>query len=556
MGGERGRDDHPLAVGVHGRVVPLVVRLRRDGQHRRGLGPRRRSTARSRSRSTPATRRTSRPAAGAPGPSTSTSASTRCCGCRCRGRWPTCPRCWGSASTRVREALRHRPPGRPTRLGAAAGARRARADRPRVLGTGRRPRRGRRGLRARRAPRARRGDRAHRRPDLVAGRHRPRHRRHDGGVRRRDHGDRRGRRLRRGPADRVRRRRPPPVRCTSARPRRSWSPCSSTRRSTPAWSHDQQTHRHPRARRTGPRTSWSAPPVPTRERSSPAPRTGRSGGSATTAAQVDKVADTGGRPLGIEIDLDGRLLGLRRAPGRAPGRHRAPAAVEAGGRQRGRDQDGVLQQRRRSPPTAPSGSRTPPSTSASSEWKADFVQDTRTGRLLRRDPDGTITVVDEGLAVRQRRRAVRGRGLRRRRRDRRPHRRPALADRGQGRPARPPVPGPARLPRQHRPRQRRADLGDHRHPARPARRAAAAQVRMWLRRQVTRIPEKLQPKPKRTIRVQAYDDAGTLVHDVDVKDGRLPHGHGRPGARRPGLDGQPARARRRRPRSLIAASSP
>ena len=38
----------------------------------------------------------------------------------------------------------------------------------------------------------------------------------------------------------------------------------------------------------------------------------------------------------------------------------------------------------------------------------------------------------------------------------------------------------------------------------------------WLRRQVTRIPERLQPAPKRTVRVQAYDDAGTLVHDVDV----------------------------------------
>ena len=30
------------------------------------------------------------------------------------------------------------------------------------------------------------------------------------------------------------------------------------------------------------------------------------------------------------------------------------------------------------------------------------------------------------------------------------------------------------------------------------------------------IPERLQPKPKRTVRVQAYDDAGTLVHDVDL----------------------------------------
>jgi YD repeat-containing protein len=38
----------------------------------------------------------------------------------------------------------------------------------------------------------------------------------------------------------------------------------------------------------------------------------------------------------------------------------------------------------------------------------------------------------------------------------------------------------------------------------------------WVRRQVTRVPEKLQPKPRRTVRVQAYDDDGRLVHDHDV----------------------------------------
>jgi hypothetical protein len=31
---------------------------------------------------------------------------------------------------------------------------------------------------------------------------------------------------------------------------------------------------------------------------------------------------------------------------------------------------------------------------------------------------------------------------------------------------------------------------------------------------VTRIPEALQPKPKRTVRVMAFDDAGEVVHDV------------------------------------------
>ena len=39
---------------------------------------------------------------------------------------------------------------------------------------------------------------------------------------------------------------------------------------------------------------------------------------------------------------------------------------------------------------------------------------------------------------------------------------------------------------------------------------------LWLRRGVTRIPERLQPAPKRTCRVQAFDAAGRLVHDLDV----------------------------------------
>jgi sugar lactone lactonase YvrE len=37
-----------------------------------------------------------------------------------------------------------------------------------------------------------------------------------------------------------------------------------------------------------------------------------------------------------------------------------------------------------------------------------------------------------------------------------------------------------------------------------------------LRKLATKVPERLQPAPKSTVRVQAYDDSGTLVHDVDV----------------------------------------
>jgi sugar lactone lactonase YvrE len=38
----------------------------------------------------------------------------------------------------------------------------------------------------------------------------------------------------------------------------------------------------------------------------------------------------------------------------------------------------------------------------------------------------------------------------------------------------------------------------------------------WLQRTVTKVPDAVQPKPRRTVRVQAYDDHGTLVHDVDI----------------------------------------
>lgn len=41
---------------------------------------------------------------------------------------------------------------------------------------------------------------------------------------------------------------------------------------------------------------------------------------------------------------------------------------------------------------------------------------------------------------------------------------------------------------------------------------------LWLRKGVLRLPEKAQPAPKRTIRVQAFDDDGHLVHDVHLTD--------------------------------------
>ena len=62
--------------------------------------------------------------------------------------------------------------------------------------------------------------------------------------------------------------------------------------------------------------------------------------------KLDKVAHTGGRPLGIEIDLDGRLVVCDARPRGAAGRHRHGCG-RAGDRLGRRPADGVLQQRRR-----------------------------------------------------------------------------------------------------------------------------------------------------------------------------------------------------------------
>jgi sugar lactone lactonase YvrE len=112
--------------------------------------------------------------------------------------------------------------------------------------------------------------------------------------------------------------------------------------------------------------------------------------------KVDHVADTGGRPLGIEIDLDGRLLvcdahrGLLRIDPRT-GAVEAVADSVAGTRMvfcnnAAIASDGTVW-------FSDSSTKYP-----IEQWKDDFVQDTCTGRLLRRDPDGTITSVLDGLA--------------------------------------------------------------------------------------------------------------------------------------------------------------
>lgn len=226
-----------------------------------------------------------------------------------------------------------------------------------------------------------------------------------------------------------------------------------------------------------------------------------------------RIADTGGRPLGIELLPDGELLVcdtrrgvlrvfpdsgavevlVDRVEGRAM-RFCNNAAVAADGTIWFSDSSlhyGV------------------------ERWKDDFVQDTHSGRLLRRDPDGTVTVVLDGL------RFANGVAL--------------SADESyvavaecRGRTVvRMWLTGPRAGERDHLV----ADL-----PGYPDNISRGSDGLIWvavaspvdglverlgsapmaLRKMITRIPEALQPKPAQTIRVQAYADDGRLVHDLDL----------------------------------------
>ena len=226
-----------------------------------------------------------------------------------------------------------------------------------------------------------------------------------------------------------------------------------------------------------------------------------------------RVADTGGRPLGIELFDDGDLLvcdaqrGLLRVSptsgdvevlcDRVDGRAMKfcnNAAIAADGTIWFSDSSlhyGIAR------------------------WKDDFVQDTRTGRLMRRDPDGTVTVVLDGLAFANGVALAAGELF------------VCVAETRGRTVVRHWLSGARAGERDHLVR----DL-----PGYPDNISRGSDGLIWvtigspvdglverlgsapmmLRKAVTKIPEALQPRPKDTIRVQAYDEHGTLVHDIDL----------------------------------------
>lgn len=239
--------------------------------------------------------------------------------------------------------------------------------------------------------------------------------------------------------------------------------------------------------------------------------------------RTDRVARTGGRPLGIEFDRDGRLV--------VCDAHRGLLRIDPDGgaiEVLAADVDGVPMRFCNNAALGDAGEIWFSDTSrlhSIDRWKAEFVQDTRGGRLLRRDPDGGIEVLLDGLGFANGVALARDRSF------------VAVAETRARTIVRHWLTGPKAGSRDFLV----TDL-----PGYPDNIASGSDGRIWvtiasptdplaerlsagptwLRKAVTKIPEALQPKPKRTVRVQAYDDSGELVHDLDVpKDQRGPGYH-------------------------------
>jgi sugar lactone lactonase YvrE len=224
------------------------------------------------------------------------------------------------------------------------------------------------------------------------------------------------------------------------------------------------------------------------------------------SGRVETVVNTGGRPLGIELlgsdkllvcDADRGLLTVDIASGEietlvSDMKFCNNAAVAADGTIYFSDSSAIH---------------------PLDEWRAEMVEVTRTGRLRKRDSSGNITTVEKdlafanGVALAQDESFV------------------AVAETA------------ARTIVRHwltGPRAGSRDFLAEDLPGYPDNMARGSdgliwvalaspkdplveriqQGPLWMRRGVTRIPEKLQPAPKRTVRVQAYDNLGGLVHDL------------------------------------------
>ncbi len=229
--------------------------------------------------------------------------------------------------------------------------------------------------------------------------------------------------------------------------------------------------------------------------------------------QIVRVAHTGGRPLGLELYDDGNLLVCDAKAGlllvRPDSGQVEPLLTSVGG---------VPMRFCNNAAIASDGTIWFSDSSKQygiEQWKDDFVQNTRTGRLLRRALDGSVEVIAEGLAFANGVAISVDESF------------VAVAETG------------ARTVVRHwlsgaKAGQRDFLVSDL--PGYPDNISRGSDGLIWvtiaspidplverlqrgpmlLRKLATKVPPALQPKPKQTVRVQAFDDAGALVHDLDI----------------------------------------
>jgi sugar lactone lactonase YvrE len=230
-------------------------------------------------------------------------------------------------------------------------------------------------------------------------------------------------------------------------------------------------------------------------------------------ASTRVVGNTGGRPLGLELLADGRLL--------VCDAHHGLLALDP--------RDGALETLVDAVDGRPMVFCNNAAVAADGgiwfsdsstlfgieQWRRDFAQNTRTGRLLHRDPDGTVKVVLDGLAFANGVALAADESY------------VAVAETAARTVVRVWLSGP---------RAGERDLLCSDLPGYPDNIARGSDGLIWisipsgtdavvervlkapvlLRRLLSYLPAVLQPQPKREVRVLACDDEGTLVHDLDA----------------------------------------
>lgn len=227
--------------------------------------------------------------------------------------------------------------------------------------------------------------------------------------------------------------------------------------------------------------------------------------------RIDRIAHTGGRPLGLELLPDGRVLVCDARRGLLALDPGSGAVEELTTLVQGRPMvfcnnaavhsDGDI--------WFSDSSRV----HGIDRWKADLVENTSSGRLLRRSPDGTVEVVLEGL------RFANGVALAA------DESYVAVAETAGRTVVRRWLTGPRQGETDHL----ATDL-----PGYPDNISRGSDGLVWVtiasprdpvlerlmtgprpvRRVAWRLPARVQPQPKRTVRVMAFADDGTVVHDL------------------------------------------